>query len=328
MAAGAHVRRAKATRSPVPGSTAAAALPPSLAEEIDRFLAFLELEKGSAPLTVAAYQRDLRQCAQFLAARGARDWTMVNGHELTDWIYSLSESDFAVATLARKLSAVRTFFGHLVRERIRSDDPTELVVGPKRNRRAPETLSTRDVSKLLAAPPATSAYGVRDRAILELAYSSGLRASELSSLTLTQVDLERGFVRVTGKGSKERIVPLGDTAGSAIESYLGSARPKLVKRWTGSELFLSDRGRAISRKTIWQLVRKYAARAGVTGRVKPHLLRHSFATHLLDGGADLRAIQEMLGHASIATTQIYTAVESRRLVSEHGKYHPRNRKAR
>jgi integrase/recombinase XerD len=169
--------------------------------------------------------------------------------------------------------------------------------------------------------------GVRDRAILELFYSSGLRASELSSLTLTQVDLEQGYVRVFGKGSKERIVPLGDAAVAAIEVYLGSARPKCVKPKTGSELFISNRGGAISRKTIWHLVKQYAEKAGLDASVKPHLLRHSFATHLLGGGADLRAIQEMLGHASITTTQIYTAVEGKRLVAEHERFHPRNRKA-
>lgn len=303
----------------------AADLPPGLAEAIDGFLAFLELERGLAPNTAAAYGKDLRQCAAFLVKQGTTDWAKVDARMLSDWVYDLSERDFAVSSLSRKLSALRTFFRHLVRERRRPDDPTELLAGPRRTRRAPDTLSVREVARLLEAPPATDAYGVRDRAILELAYSSGLRASELSALTLNQVDLERGFVRVFGKGSKERIVPLGDAAREAVIAYLGSARPRLVKARTGSALFLSERGRAISRKTIWRLVRRHARRAGLSQPVKPHLLRHSFATHLLGGGADLRAIQEMLGHASITTTQIYTAVEARRLVSEHGKFHPRNR---
>jgi integrase/recombinase XerD len=249
----------------------------------------------------------------------------VTAPQLSDWIYSLSERDLAVASLARKLSALRMLFRHLVRERRRADDPTELISGPKLVRRAPQTLNVAEVARLLDAPPATDHYGVRDRAILELAYSSGLRASELSSLTLTQVDLENGFVRVFGKGSKERVVPLGDAARAAIEAYLVSSRPKLVKSRTGSELFLSERGRAISRKTIWALIKKHAKRIGLDKPVKTHALRHSFATHLLGGGADLRAIQEMLGHASITTTQIYTAVEAKRLVAEHGKFHPRNR---
>lgn len=304
---------------------AADVVPTELAEDIETFLAFLQLEKGSSANTVSAYARDLQQCAAFLGAHGGRDWTTIGAAQLSDWIYDLSSRELAVATLARKLSALRMFFRHLVRERRRADDPTELLAGPRRVRRAPDTLNVRDVTRLLEAPPATDPYGVRDRAILELAYSSGLRASELSSLTLTQVDLERGFVRVFGKGSKERIVPLGDAARDAILVYLGSARPRLVKSRTGSELFVSERGRAISRKTIWHLVKKHARRAGLQQPVKTHLLRHSFATHLLSGGADLRAIQEMLGHASITTTQIYTAVEGKRLVSEHAKFHPRSR---
>jgi integrase/recombinase XerD len=181
------------------------------------------------------------------------------------------------------------------------------------------------MEKLLAAPTGGDAYSIRDRAMLELFYSSGLRISELSGLSLQQVDLEHGFVRVFGKGSKERVVPMGEKALDAMRVYLTSGRSRLVKPRTGSELFLSERGKAISRKTVWVIVKKYAARAGLSKAVKPHLLRHSFATHLLGGGADLRAIQEMLGHASIGTTQIYTAVENSRLLDQHAKHHPRNK---
>jgi len=320
--------RSKSTRAVEAASAEAvvASLPPDLAEDVDAFLAFLELEKGSSRNTLAAYERDLRQCAAFVAHAGAKCWKDVGAAALTDWLYALTGQGLSVASLARKLSALRSFCRHLVREGRRLDDPTELLTGPKLRRRVPDTLSVRDVTRLLEAPTPTDEYGVRDRAILELAYSSGLRASELSSLTLMQVDLENGFVRVFGKGSKERIVPLGDSAKSAIGTYLGSARPRLVRARTGSALFLSDRGQAISRKTIWALVKKHAARAGLEKPVKTHLLRHSFATHLLSGGADLRAIQEMLGHASITTTQIYTAVEGRRLLTEHEKYHPRGRR--
>jgi integrase/recombinase XerD len=183
------------------------------------------------------------------------------------------------------------------------------------------------MGRLLAAPAGGDAYAVRDRAMLELFYSSGLRISELCALTLQQVDLENGFVRVFGKGSKERVVPLGGKARDAVQAYLVSARPTLVKPRTGSELFISERGKAISRKTLWVIVKNSAKRAGLEKPVKPHLLRHSFATHLLGGGADLRAIQEMLGHASIGTTQIYTAVESSRLLDQHAKFHPRNKRA-
>ncbi|RME71731.1 MAG: site-specific tyrosine recombinase XerD [Verrucomicrobia bacterium] len=312
-------------RGEAPGG--AEALPEALQEGIDGFLAFLELEKGASRNTVAAYQRDLMQFARHAASAGVVQWKDVTAALVTDWLYALTGRQFAVSSLSRKLSALRSFSRYLVRERIRADDPMELVTGPKGSRRVPDTLTVDETVRLLTAPPATDAYGIRDRAILELAYSSGLRASELSGLLLTSVDLELGFVRVFGKGAKERVVPLGTAARAALETYLAAARPKLVKPCTGSELFISDRGRAISRKTIWHLVRKHARRAGIEKPVKPHLLRHSFATHLLGGGADLRAIQEMLGHASISTTQIYTAVEARRLLTEHARHHPRGRDA-
>ena len=217
------------------------------------------------------------------------------------------------------------FCRHLKKEGVRNGDPTELLAGPKLRRKLPETLSAADMDKLLSMPMSGDAYAIRDRAMLELFYSSGLRISELSGLSLQQVDLENGFVRVFGKGSKERVVPLGSRARDAVVAYLGSARSRLVKPRTGSELFISERGKAISRKTVWVIVKKYAQLAGLGKKVKPHLLRHSFATHLLGGGADLRAIQEMLGHASIGTTQIYTAVENSRLLDQHAKHHPRNR---
>jgi integrase/recombinase XerD len=304
---------------------AAAALPPPLLNDIDGFIGFLELERGLSRNTVAAYEGDLRQCAHFLARRGVGRWPAVAPAQLTDWIYSLSEAEFAVSSLARKLTALRSFARYLVRERQLERDFTELLVGPKLVRRIPGALTPSEVARLLAAPAGGDAYALRDRALLELFYSSGLRVSELAGLTLQQVDLEHGFVRVFGKGSKERVVPVGSRACAAIATYLEAARRRFVKPRTGSQLFLSERGAALSRKMLWVLIKKYAQRAGITRPVKPHLLRHSFATHLLSGGADLRAIQEMLGHASIGTTQIYTAVAADRRISEHAKYHPRNR---
>jgi integrase/recombinase XerD len=214
---------------------------------------------------------------------------------------------------------------HLVKEGMRPDDFTALLSGPKLGRKIPATLSADEVARLMAAPTGGDARALRDRALLELFYSSGLRVSELAGLTLQQVDLEHGFIRIFGKGAKERIVPLGGKACDALLTYLASGRPHLVKPKTGSQFFLNPRGQALSRVALWMIVKKHAARAGIAKNVKPHALRHSFATHLLTGGADLRAIQEMLGHASISTTQIYTAVEPRRLVDHHAKYHPRNR---
>jgi integrase/recombinase XerD len=304
-----------------------AELPAGLADDLDGFIGFLELERGLSGNTVSAYESDLQQCAQFIARRGVRGWAEVAPAQLSDWIYALSDEKLAVSSLARKLTVLRTFARYLVRERRCAGDFTELLTGPKLVRKIPGTLTVGEVERLLAAPVGGDAHAVRDRAILEFFYSSGLRVSELAGLTLQQLDLDHGFVRVFGKGSKERVVPVGAKACAALLDYVTAARPHFVKPRTGSQLFLSERGTAISRKMLWVLIRKYAKRAGITQPVKPHLLRHSFATHLLSGGADLRAIQEMLGHASIATTQIYTAVTPDRRLAEHARFHPRNRGA-
>jgi len=301
-------------------------VPGGYADAIDDFLAYIELEKGLSRNTAKSYETDLKQAAHCLKRLGAAGWTKVTPKHLTGWLHWLSDQKFSASSQARKLAAVRMLCRHLVRERKRDDDPSALLSGPKFRRMLPQTLTTGEIERLLAAPSGGDAYAVRDRAMLELFYSSGLRISELCGLSLQQVDLENGFVRVFGKGSKERVVPLGTQARDAVQVYLTAGRPKLVKARTGSELFLSERGRAISRKTLWVIVKKSAKRAGIEKPVKPHLLRHSFATHLLGGGADLRAIQEMLGHASIGTTQIYTAVESSRLLDQHAKHHPRNRR--
>lgn len=302
--------------------------PMAFQEPVHSFLNTLVLERGLAWNTALSYAGDLVQAAQVLSARGVRDWASVNGNQLAAWLHWLSDRKFGEATQARKLTAVRMLCRYLVREEKRADDPTALLAGPKFRRKLPQTLTPDEMKRLLAAPTGGDVYAVRDRAMLEMFYSSGLRISELCGMTLQQVDLEHSFVRVFGKGSKERVVPLGEKAAEALQTYLLAARPQLLKPHTGSELFLSERGQAISRKTLWLIVRQSAKRAGIEKPVKPHLLRHSFATHLLGGGADLRAIQEMLGHASIGTTQIYTAVESSRLVNQHAKHHPRNKSAK
>ena len=299
--------------------------PAAFAGDIDGFIGFIELERGLSRHTRENYQRDLDQAADFLARQGAKDWRQVTAEQAGVWLRELSRRDFAAASLARKLTALRVFARYLVREDLRSDDFAALLEGPKLRRRLPGTLSVEEIARLLAAPNGGDPASLRDRALLELFYSSGLRVSELAGLTLQQIDLDAGFLRVFGKGSKERVVPVGRRACEAIGAYLASGRPHFVRPRTGSQLFLSNRGAALSRVRLWMLVRHYARRAGINRPVTPHLLRHSFATHLLSGGADLRAIQEMLGHASISTTQIYTAVEPRRLIDHHAKYHPRNR---
>lgn len=301
--------------------------PAGFANDIEAYLGFIALERGLAKNTIAAYRRDLDQAAHALAKHGARRWAEVSPAQAAEWIHSLSEARYTATSLARKLTALRNLAHFLVRERVRDDDFTALLSGPKLARRIPGTLTAEEVARLLAAPNGGDPRSLRDRALLELFYSSGLRVSELAGLMLQQVDLENGFLRVFGKGAKERVVPVGGKAVEALATYLSSGRPHLVKGRTGSQFFLNNRGGALSRVALWMIVKRHAKRAGITQTVKPHLLRHSFATHLLSGGADLRAIQEMLGHASISTTQIYTAVEPRRLLAQHAKYHPRNKAA-
>ena len=302
--------------------------PAAFAQDIEAFLAFISLERGLSKNTVAAYRRDLDQAAQFLGRGGAAGWRAVTPAQAGGWIHSLTSARYSVASLARKLTALRMLARFLVREKLRADDFTALLSGPKLVRKIPATLSADEVARLLTAPTGGDPRALRDRALLELFYSSGLRASELAGLMLQQIDLEHGFLRVFGKGSKERVVPVGGRACDALAAYLTAGRPHLVKPRTGSQLFLNHHGTALSRVMLWMLVKKYAQRAGIAKNVKPHALRHSFATHLLTGGADLRAIQEMLGHASISTTQIYTAVEPQRLADHHAKFHPRNRDGR
>jgi integrase/recombinase XerD len=316
-------QRKRATADALDASRA----PGEFAEQIDDFVNYLRLERGLSVHTQSGYQSDLDQCAAFLANRGEKNWSRVKASSVADWMQSLGGGTYTVASLARKRTAVRMLSRYLIAEEKRPDDFTALLTGPKLVRRIPHTLSVEDVAKLLVAPHGGDALSLRDRAILELFYSSGLRVTELSEITIQQLDLQNGILRVFGKGSKERVVPIGSRAVTAIETYLTAARSHFVKPIkTGNALFLSERGTAISRKMLWVLVKKYAARAGIKKAVKPHLLRHSFATHLLGGGADLRAIQDMLGHANLATTQIYTAVDDKRLADQHTKYHPRNRR--
>lgn len=301
-------------------------IPAAFAEPLESFLAWLELERGLSANTLSAYTRDLVQCVAFLAEEGVVDWQQVTSANVAAWMASLSRADFARSSQARKLSALRMFAKHLVRENIRKDDVTELLGAPKLTRKLPDVLTREEVERLLDAPSTATPYGLRDRAILELFYSSGLRVSELCGILLQSINLDDGYVRVFGKGSKERIAPIGSPALQAVRDYLTGGRPRFIKAKTGSELFLSQQGRAISRKMVWVMIKDHAQRAGIQKPIKPHLLRHSFATHLLEGGADLRAIQEMLGHADISTTQIYTSVQSQRLADEHALYHPRAKK--
>ncbi len=303
-------------------------LPEGLMEPMEAFMVFFELERSLSPHTVSGYETDLLQCARHCAGRRRMDWRAVEPEDLRDWLGSLSDEAYAPASLARKLSALRSFSRFLVREKRRETDFCELLDAPKLVRPLPHTLSPEEVERLLGAPSRSTPQGLRDRAFLELFYSSGLRVSELCAVQLQEIDLDEGYVRVvSGKRSKDRIVPVGSKAVLALCDYLSSAgRPHFVRPKTGGAVFLSNRGTALSRKTVWHWIREYAHRVGIEKPVKPHLLRHSFATHLLSNGADLRAIQEMLGHADIGTTEIYTRVDAQRLLDTHARFHPRNRR--
>lgn len=304
--------------------------PAAFGEGMEAYLGFLQLERGLSPHSVAAYARDLAQAADFLGRkRGCKGWATVASNDLSAWVQSMSAEELSPASLARKLSAIRGLYRYLMREQQCTADPTELLSSPRLVRPLPGALTEGEITRLLEAPHSGDAHGLRDKAMLELFYASGLRISELASMTIQQIDLEHGLVRVFGKGSKERVVPMGEKAAKAIAAYLEAGRPHFVKASrTRSHLFLSERGGPLSRVRLWMLVRHYARLAGIKRAVKPHLLRHSFATHLLSGGADLRAIQEMLGHANISTTEIYTAVEPSRILEHHRKFHPRGRKPR
>lgn len=296
--------------------------PPSFERELSDFLAWVQLEKGLAENTITSYENDLVQCSLHLYGQGVSCWQNVEIEHMSCWLGSLTKDEYAVASLARKLSAVRMLAKYLVGEGILTDDFTELLANPKKRRHLPDCLTIQEMERFLAAPNLDTPLGKRDRALFELMYGSGLRVSEICSLPMSSVDCDEGFARVFGKGSKERIVPVGRHASEAIRNYLHGGRPQLTKDGTGGELFLSMRGKGISRKMVWVLVKDYTRKAGIEKNLSPHGLRHSFATHLLMGGADVRAVQEMLGHADIGTTQVYTQVEVERLLDEHANFHP------
>jgi integrase/recombinase XerC/integrase/recombinase XerD len=286
--------------------------------------AFLrELEtRGGSPGTVRAYRRDLLELADWASARRRPPDELVY-RDLRAYAGALSERRLAKATVARKLAATRSFLDHLLATGATRQNPGDLLPAPKRDQRLPRVLAADEVAALLDRIPASGPLEVRDRALFELAYSCGLRAEEIVSLDLDALDFEAETVRVTGKGHKTRVVPVGEPAQRALRRYLAGARRALEPRADERALFLSRRGRRLSPSDIRRRLDKWVREAAVAGRVSPHTLRHSFATHLLEGGADLRSIQDLLGHASISTTQVYTRVETARLRREYAKAHPR-----
>src|SRR4051795_8984516 len=275
------------------------------------FLAHLEFERGLSRNTLAAYRTDLLQFGRFLAER-SRDATNAEAGDLSDFLAGLAKGDgngrppCSTATVHRKAACLRSFYRHLRREEVIEDDPAARLETPRRGRKLPEVLSYAEVQRLLAQPRGDEPTDVRDRALLELMYASGLRASETISLDISDVDVEHGIVRATGKGSKERLVPVGGKAIAAVRVYLRSGRPEMLRSHDERKLFVNFRGGSLTRQGLYKIVLKHAKSAGLADRMSPHTLRHSFATHLLSGGCDLRSVQEMLGHADLSTTQLYT----------------------
>jgi integrase/recombinase XerD len=292
------------------------------------FLAYLEFERGLSRNTLEAYRSDLLQLGRYLDELG-RSAVDVSGPELAEFLSRLATGDrdgrppASPATVHRKAACLRSFYRHLRREGIRESDPTSSLTPPRRGRRLPHVLTRGEVTKLLDQPRGTEPAALRDRALLELMYACGLRASEAIGLELADVDLEAQVLRARGKGSKERIVPIGSKASEAVRIYLERGRQKLVGRRLEPHLFVNFRGGRLTRQGLYKIVQRHAASAGLADRMSPHTLRHTFATHLLAGGCDLRSVQEMLGHADVATTQLYTHLSSERLKDVYFRAHPR-----
>ncbi|ADJ28920.1 site-specific tyrosine recombinase XerD [Nitrosococcus watsonii] len=291
-------------------------------EHLERFLDTLWLEEGLAENTLAAYRRDLEGFSRWLDSQG-RALIRAQREDVLAYLAHRLEGGGKSRSVARSVSSLRRFYRYLMREKIRDSDPSDRVELPRLGRLLPESLSEGEVEALLAAPKTNDSLGLRDRTMLETLYATGLRVSELVNLTLSQLNSRQGVVRLSGKGNKERLVPLGEVALSWLDRYCHEARPGLVRGQLNEILFLTRRGGAMSRQAFWYLIKRYARQSGIQKTLSPHTLRHAFATHLLNHGADLRVVQILLGHADLSTTQIYTHVARARLQQLHQQHHPR-----
>ena len=293
--------------------------------QLDQFMDYLVLERGLSENTRLAYGHDLSEFLAFLARRGRVGLQEVARRDILDFLMESKQKGLATPSLARRLVAIKVFFRHLSNEGLLATNAADAMDSPRLWSVLPPTLSLDEVDRLLAIPDAATVRGLRDRAILETFYATGLRVSELAALTLDALHFDADYIRCIGKGDKERVVPIGSRAQVAVMTWLENGRPSFARRAAPGEraVFLSRLGRALSRVTLWRHIRAYARQAGIRKDISPHVLRHSFASHLLANGASLRTIQEMLGHADISTTQIYTHVDQRRLQAVHHRYHPR-----
>lgn len=287
------------------------------------YLSYLTVERGLAGNTLEAYGRDLRSYVRFLASHSLADFADTSKETVRAYMEHLYQLGRATSTISRNLAAIKSFYQFLVREGWMAIDPSEHLESPKVEKRLPHVMTLTEVEALLSQPALDEPCSLRDKAMLEVLYATGIRVSELVSLDRNDVNLEAGYLRCLGKGSKERIVPLGSVAIRALAFYMQSARPKLVKLASETALFVNQHGRRLTRQGFWKIIKRYAKDANISENITPHTLRHSFATHLLENGADLRSVQEMLGHADISTTQIYTHVTRNRLKEVYQKAHPR-----
>jgi integrase/recombinase XerD len=290
---------------------------------IDEFLSHLSVERGLSKNTLESYKRDLARFFEYLKSRHIASIDNVTRQIITSFMLSEKDRGISSNSISRELACLKTFFKFLVRENKIKEDVTSVIESPKLWKKLPSTLNLEEVESLLKAPNVKDLMGARDKACLELMYATGMRVSELINLKMDDVNMEVGFVRCFGKGNKERIVPFGKKAREGIIRYIDKARSAFLKKKVSNFLFLTRLGKPMSRQTFWKTVKKYASEAGIKKDITPHSLRHSFATHILERGADLRIVQEMLGHADISTTQIYTHVSKDRLKSIHHKFHPR-----
>jgi integrase/recombinase XerD len=317
---------AVAVKPPVPSVPADSAAGARFQSLLLDFLSYLELERGLSRNTLNAYRTDLLQYGEYLSAH-ERDALRARPADVADFLAELATGEgrppCSAATIHRKAACLRSFYKHLRRDELIGDDPTAALSAPRRSKKLPKVLNYAEVQKLLAAPRGSEPTVLRDRALLEVLYACGLRASETIGLELGDIDTTEGFLRARGKGSKERLVPLGRQAIAAIAAYLRGGRPKLVGERHEPKLFVNFRGGPLTRQGLYKIVQRHAREAGLSGQMSPHTLRHSFATHLLAGGCDLRAVQEMLGHADISTTQMYTHLSGDRLKEVYFQAHPR-----
>jgi len=292
-------------------------------EIVESFLNYLSVERGLSHNTIISYRRDLSTYADFISKSKIDALSKITKNDITNFMLNQKDKGISANSIARRLAAIRMFHRFLARERIVKEDPSNLIDSPKLWKKIPEALSLNEVDSLIAQPDMRDNQGVRDRAILETLYATGMRVSEAVDLKKDNINLDIGFLRCIGKGNKERVIPLGKKAIGSIKKYLESSRLVFLKNKESDFLFLNRSGRRISRQSVWKLIKKYALSARIKKPLKPHTLRHSFATHLLERGADLRSVQEMLGHSNISTTQIYTHINKERLKAVHRQFHPR-----